>query len=253
MPPDACGVPPEAPGACVAILAVFTHAAAPTFGPSTHAPDPMRAYVRRRLDMLHRTLAHFDAHPKAWNTAPALVRNVQTVRGAAATIEAAAEGQDAGNATGLTQDKTDARDHAEGLLGALGEAVGAYAIESGDDDFRAATDLPRSEWDRMSDADFFSQSAVTLARIEAALPDLAEYEVTGTDVSEAREAVEAARPLGATRDTRAAGRTVATGTLGATYSAAVPALEVLDRLVPRLVKDAAFVAEYRVVRRLAEG
>ncbi len=213
----------------------------------------MNAYVRRRLDMLHRTLAHFDAHPKAWDRAPALVRNVQKVREAAATIEAAAEAQDAGDATGLTQDKTDARDTAERLLGALGEAVGAYGIESGNDAFRTATDIPRSEWDGMPDAGFFSQAAATLARIEAALPELDEYEVTAADVAEARAAVEAARPLGSERDAHAAGRTVATGTLGTTSSTAVPALEVLDRLVPRLVRDAAFGAEYRVVRRLAEG
>ncbi|HEX8299004.1 MAG TPA: hypothetical protein VF594_07555, partial [Rubricoccaceae bacterium] len=79
---------------------------------------------------------------------------------------------------------------------------------------------------------------------------LAAYAVTPTELAEARAAVEAARPLGAARDIRQDGRTRATAALDGGYSTVVPTLGLLDRLVPRLVKDAAFVAEYRIARRI---
>lgn len=231
---------------------LFTKGPADTFAALPHAPAPMRASIRRRLDMLHRTLQHVDDHPTLWSTRAALARNVETVRAGTATLEKAGVAQKAGDATGMTQDKEDARDIAEARLGALGEAAEAYGIESGDDGFRAAAAVPRSEWDVMSDADFFSRAEVALSRIEQALPDLDDYEVTETDVADARDAVEAARPLRGARDAHAAGRTAATDTLGATYSTVVPALDVLDRLVPRLVRDAVFVDEYHVVRRVTD-
>ena len=102
----------------------------------------------------------------------------------------------------------------------------------------------------MAEADFFARGAGVLDRIEATLPDLDGYGVTAADVAEARAAVEAARPLTGQRDTREASRTSATAALDGGYSTVVPALTILDRLVRRLVKDAPFVADYSVVRRI---
>lgn len=210
----------------------------------------MRNSLQRRLSMLQSVLHLFDAHPGLWDKTKTLADHVAAVRKGAADLEAAAEDQSAGDPTGLTQDKRDARDRAEEALGRLGEAAGAYAIVTGDDDFRVAADVSQSEWDKKADADFFADAETALARLEGALDSLADYGVTHAEVAEARAAVEAARPLGAARNVRRAGRVSATTALDGGYSAVVPALHVLDRLVPRLVKDPGFVSDYRVARRI---
>ncbi len=89
--------------------------------------------------------------------------------------------------------------------------------------------------------------------IEKASDALARYEVTPEEVAEARAAVEAARPLGAVRNVRRAGRVRATAALDGGYSAVVPHLLHLDRLVRRLVKDETFVADYFIARRITDG
>ena len=226
------------------------HRAGNTFPLSRPNLLPMRDMLRRRLTMLRATLQLFDQHPDLWSPKPALARNVAAVRLGTAELDAAARDQDAGNPTGLTRDKREARDLAEELLGALGATAGAYAIESGDDDFATAVDISRADWDRMPDADFFTRADNALARIEADLDKLDDYEVTRDDVTAARDAVDAARPLGPARDTRRAGRVSATAALDGGYSDVVPPLRVLDRLVPRLINDPGFVADYAVVRRI---
>lgn len=213
----------------------------------------MRNSLRTRLDMLQSVLALFDAHPDLWTKKEPLADGVAVVREGVADLTEAAEDQSAGNPTGLTKDKRDARDRAEALLADLGDAAGAHALITGDDDFRVATDISLSEWDHKADADFFADAETALARIEGSLGALATYDVTPKEVAEARAAVDAARPLGATRNVRRAGRVRATAALDGGYSAVVPTLALLDKLVPRLVKDADFVAEYRIARRLAEG
>ena len=213
----------------------------------------MRNVLRNRLSMLQRVLALFDGRPDLWTRTRKLTDQVALIREGAADLTAAAEDQSAGNPAGLTRDKRDARNRAEALLASLGDAAGAHALVSGDDDFRVATDISQSEWDKKADADFFADAETALARMEGALGDLAEYDVTPEELAEARAAVEAARPLGAGRDVRKAGRTRATAALDGGYSAIVPALTLLDKLVRRLVKDAAFVAEYRVVRCVTDG
>jgi hypothetical protein len=156
----------------------------------------MTRKLRNRLDMLHRTLAHFDGATAAWSDHEPLTRNVEKLRDATAEMDRAALVQAGGDTRGLTEAKRAARTHAAGLLHVLGRKVGAYALEAGDADLRRAVDRSRSEWDDLPDEAF------------------------------GPEAVEEA------------------------YSAAVPTLEVLDRLVPALVEDPVFVATYAEVRQI---
>ena len=210
----------------------------------------MRDSLRRRLQMLDRTLAVFDSRPALWQHSTSLVSTVALVRDGADDIRTARDAQDAANPTGLTKDKRDARDLAEDRLAQLGEAASLHADDTGDDDFRAATVVPHSEWDALADDDFFASADTALDRIEATLGPLAEYEVTGKEVADARDAVDAARPLGAARDLRAVGRRSATDALDGGYSAVVPTLKRLDSLVLRLIRDAAFRADYAAARRI---
>lgn len=204
----------------------------------------------RRLDMLQRTLAHFDEHPALWNAKPPLVSHVAVVRDAEAAMTAAA-GRQAGSApTGLTKNKERARERAVGLLADLSATVGSYARTVGDADLEGAVDHSPSEWQRMPEETFFAEADRALGRIPAVLDQLAAYEVDRADVAAAQDAVDAVRPMGATRDNVKADRGAATATLEAAYSVAVPSLDELDGLVPRLIKDAAFVAEYARVRRI---
>ncbi len=210
----------------------------------------MTGVLRRRLTMLHATLAHFDAHPDAWAGIEDVEDSVQAVRDGTSAIERHAETQAAATPEGVTENRDAARDAAEDLLARLGRRVSAHAIRIGDADLREAVDHSRSDWDRMAEADFFSTAADALDRTEAVLPDLTRVRVTSKDVDAARAAVEAARPGTAARDGVRARRVTATAALGGGYSAVVGPLDVLDRLVPELVEDAGFVAEYRVVRRV---
>ena len=209
----------------------------------------MTSYLRRRLAMLRATLAHLDAHPDAWAGRAPIARNVETVREGLDALDRAAESQAAATPEGLTENRDDARDAAEARLVTLGRQASAYAVEAGDADLREAVDHSRSDWERMPEADFHARAEDALARIDAALAPLAEYGVEKEDVAAARAALAAARPLTAGRDNVRADRAVATDALGAGYTALLGPLDVLDRLVPTLA-DAAFVAEYRQVRRI---
>ena len=210
----------------------------------------MTAVLRRRLAMLRATLAHFDAHPDAWAGVEDVEDGVQAVRDGVATLTKDAETQAAATPEGLTVNRDAARDAAEDLLARLGRRVRAHAIRIGDADLLEAVAHTRSDWDRFAEADFHANAADTLTRIDAVLPDLARVRVTKADVAAARAALTAAGPGTAVRDTVRARRVAATAALGGGYSAVVGPLDVLDLLVPELVDDAAFVAEYRVVRRV---
>ena len=210
----------------------------------------MTDYLRRRLDMLQRTLAHFDEHPDLWDAKPPIFSHVATVRDAEAAMTSAA-GRQAGSApTGLTKNKERAREHAVGLLADLSAKVASYARTVGDADLESAVDRSPTEWRRMPEEAFFAEADRALGRITAVLDQLAGYEVDRDGVTAAQEAVDAVRPLGATRDNVKADRGEATATLEAAYSGAVPSLDELDGLVPALITDAAFVAEYQRVRRI---
>lgn len=200
--------------------------------------------------MLHRTLAHFDGQPAAWNTHEALTRNVEALHDGTDAMDAAAEAQAAGATKGLTEAKQAARRHAATLLAFLGRKVGGYALEAGDPDLGRAVDRGRSVWLHLADEAFVAEAGAALNRVEAILHDLGPYEVTADDVAAARAAVKAAHDLDTRRDLTAAGHAVATDELEDSYTALVPTLALLDRLVPALVQDADFVATYVEVRRI---
>lgn len=210
----------------------------------------MERRFENRLKMLRNTLAHFDAHPDLWSPEPPLVRNVATLRAGFDAMEDAGEGQAAGNTKGLTEDKRAARATAARLLVDLSLKVSGYAIEFKDADLRQAVDYSFSEWTRMSETDFKNEATDALDRTEAALPALAEYKVTAEQVSQARAAVAEVIELSSERDNVGAAREVDTAALPAGYSALVPTLDVLDRLVPALIDDADFVATYVQVRQI---
>ena len=210
----------------------------------------MKDTLRPRLDMLRAVLHHFDEHPAAWAGKSRIAHNVGLLRTVLADLDAAATAQTAADPEGLTEDKAAARDAAEILLADLSAGATAHALETDDADLRVAVDFSLSDWDRMAEADFFAQAEATLARIEAEADALAEVDVTKGEVAAARAAVTAARPVTAARDNVVADRMVATSALGSGYGAAVTPLRVLGLLVPRQIKDAAFVAEYRNVRRV---
>ena len=215
-----------------------------------HPLLPMDRRLENRLKMLEDTLAHFDAHPDAWNAEPPLVRNVATLRDGYVALDDAGEGQAAGDTTGLTQDKTAARAAAAKQLADLGLKVSAFAIETGDADLRKAVDHTAYEWGRKSEVDFKNDAANALDRTEAVLPALVEYKVTAEQISAARTAVARVGRIARQRDTTDAAREVDTDALWPGYSALVPTLAVLDRLVPALVENADFVATYRQVRQI---
>lgn len=215
-----------------------------------HTAAPMEDTLRPRIAMLRAVLAHFDAHPELWADKDPIARNVGFVRDGLVGIEGAAERQAGSDPEGFTEDKAAARDAAEELLADLSAGATAYADEAGDADLEAAVDVSRTTWDRMAEADFFARAAVVLDRVEGALGVLAEYDVTKEEVATARAAVEAARPGTEVRDNVVADRGASTAALGSGYSSVVRPLRRLDKLVPRQVRDAAFVAEYRRVRRV---
>lgn len=214
------------------------------------SPTAMTAKTRRRLDMMQRTLAHFDQHPALWSGKAPIVLHVGTVREAEAAMEAAAGRQASSAPQGLTKNKEAARTHAAGLMAALSAKAGSYARTIGDADLEQAVDHSLSEWTRMAEEAFFADADRALDRIGGVLDALAGYEVDRADVTAARAAVNALRPMAPARDNVEADRAAATAALEAAYSGAVPSLDELDTLVPALVDDAAFVAEYQRVRRI---
>lgn len=201
--------------------------------------------------MLNRTLAHFGGHAALWNAHGPILANVAALQGARDRMVEAAADQAEGDTRGLTADKAAARAAAAALLTPLGQKVSAFALATGDEDLRRAVDFSRSEWERMSEAAFASQAATALDRTEARLAELGGYGVAAEDLTAARDAVAAVGALAERRDTTDAEREVATDAIAEAYSEdAVPALDQLDRLVPALVTDAAFVATYREVREV---
>ncbi len=213
----------------------------------------MTEYIRHRLDMLHGVLAHFDEFPDRWAGIEDIEDAVQAVREGTAAIEGHARTQAAATPEGLTINRDAARDVAEALLARLGKRVGAHAARIKDADLREAVRHSRTEWDRMSDADFHANAADALARTEAILPDLARVRVGKDDLAEIRTALEAARPQTATRDTVRARRVAATAALGGGYSPLIGPLDILDDLVDELIDDPEFVARYHVLRRITDS
>lgn len=212
----------------------------------------MTDYIRRRLDMLHATLAHFDAHPDAWAGFEDIEESVEAVREGTSEIERHARTQAEATPEGITENRDAARDRAEILLTRLGKRVGTHARRIGDADLHEAVAISRSGWDRMAEADFFARAAAALTRTEAVIGDLARVRVTKGDMAEIRDALAAARPGTATRDVERARRVRATAALGGGYSDVVGPLDTLDDLVPEFVDDADFVAQYRIVRRVTD-
>ncbi len=212
----------------------------------------MTDYVRRRLAMLRATLAHFDAHPDAWAGFEDIEESVEAIRAGTAEIERHASAQAAATPEGLTANRDAARDRAEDLLARLGKRVAVHARRIGDADLLEAVAISRSGWDRMAEADFFARADDALTRTQSVLDDLARVRVTRDTLAEIRAALDAARPGTAARDTERARRVAATAALGGGYSPLVGPLDTLDSLVPEFVDDADFVAQYRVVRRIAD-
>lgn len=211
----------------------------------------MEQRLQNRLRMLTNTLGHFADHPDLWNGHPPIVRNVDALRAARGRMASAAETQEGSDSQGLTANKQAARTDAATRLTRLGRKVSAYALEAGDEDLRRAVDHSQSEWERMAEATFASRATNALDRIAALSTELAEYGVTDDEATAAREAVAEVGRLAERRDNTGATREVATGDIGEAYSDdAVPALDKLDRLVPALIEDEAFVDTYEEVRQI---
>ena len=206
--------------------------------------------IENRIKMLRSTLHHFDAHPDAWDADGPLGELVGTLRQRFREITDAATAQAAGDTRGLTEDRDAALETAAGRLAHLGEKVGGYALVVGDADLRRAVEHTAYEWARMSQADFVRNAADALRRTEAVLDELGPYKVTPEEVAAARAAVAEVPRLTADRDAAEDQGAVATDALPATYTRAVPTLTALDRLVPGLVDDAAFVAGYREAHQI---
>ena len=200
--------------------------------------------------MLRRTLAHFDEHPGDWSAIEPVADGVAVIRDGAAAIERDGKAQAAATPEGITDARDDARDTAEDRLASLGRRVSAYAIVARDPDLREAVDFTRTQWDAMPEEAFFNRAADAVTRTDAVVGKLAGYSVTKSTLDEIRTALDAARPLTATRDNVSADRGGATERLKTGYSALVEPLNVLDFLVPELVTNPEFVAEYRRVRRI---
>ena len=213
----------------------------------------MKDTLRPRIAMLSAVVRHFDEHPDLWAASAPITRNVAALRGVLDTLGGAVTGQVANAPEGHTEDKEADRDRAEELLADLSAAATALALETDDADLRTLVDLSRTDWDRLAEADFYGRADAVLDRADARAADLAGYDVTKTEIAEARAAVDAARPGTAARDNVLADRIVDTATLRTGYGVARTPLRVLDLQVPRTVKDAAFVAEYRRVRRVTGG
>ncbi len=211
----------------------------------------MKATLRNRLRMLTNTLGHFDEHPDAWSGHPPLVQHVEALRAAHGRMAGAGDDQAANDPKGLTKQKTKARKAAAKALADLGLKATTYAVDVGDEVLRRAVDHARSEWERMPEGTFASKAKDALDRIEAQAEPMAAYGVAPRQIGAAREAVAEVARLTERRDNTDAGRSVATDDIEDAYSDdAVPTLAQLDRLVPTLVTDAAFVARYGEVRQI---
>lgn len=209
--------------------------------------------LRPRLAMLRAVVKHFDEHPALWQDTSVVVRNVDLLRGVIGTLGEAATGQAAHNPEGHTEDKEALRDEAERQLAGLSADLTTLALETDNAALREVVDISRSEWDRFAEEDFYRNADAVLDAADTHADALAEYEVTKDEIAAAHAAVETARPGTAARDNVAADRAVDTATLRTGYGAARKPLRVLDLQVPRRIADAAFVAEYRRVRRVTGG
>ncbi len=231
------------------------HDAAHTFAPPTSPapsgdPNSMTDSLQPRIDMLHRTLDVFDGQPDLWTAKRPIASNVALVRDGLAEIERAVRAQVAGDPKGLTQNKAIVRETANTRLAVLAAKTEVFAAMTGDADLEAAADISLTRWRRMPEAVFFGTADSLLDRIDAALDALAEYEVTKTDLIDARAALDALQPLTSVRDRRRGERVAATEDLDVGYSAVVAPLGFLDTLVPLQIKDRDFVAAYRIARRI---
>ena len=211
----------------------------------------MNRRLRNRHRMINTTLAHFDEHPGLWTDLRPLSTEVETLRTVRDRMDRAAGQKAASDTRGHTREKTAARDHAEALLTELSRKVRPYAKTAGDEPLLQAVDRSPTDWGRLPDADLVTEATDAIDRTEAVLPDLVDYEVSADDLAAARAAVARVPRLTETRDNVGADQTTAVADLDALYSDhALPALGRLDDLVPALVDDADFVAQYAVVRRI---
>jgi hypothetical protein len=210
----------------------------------------MTEHFRNRLNMLDATLEHFDQHEALWQDKTVIADRVAAVRAGRDAMVEADRAKAANDPTAVTEQKRAARKRLEALLTALGQKAGSYAVIEDDTDLRRAVDHPKSTWARLPDAELLTDAEVAVEKTEPHLSALADYGVAESDLQAIRDAAEAFRPLSRRRANTQVDRTTAIGAIGEAYEDTLQPLALLDRLVPALIPNEAFTAEYERVRRI---
>jgi hypothetical protein len=213
----------------------------------------MDKYHRNRLAMLQNVVEHFDDHPTLWQDTPPLADNVAQVRAATDAMLQADQKKSASDTRGHTQAKGATRTELNQRLADMGDLVTAYAIHTGVPARQTLTqtaDRSKSEWGRMPETAFASNARAALDAVEPHLSGLADFGVTADTLAALRSDVDAYAQLAPERANLSADESDAVAAIAEAYRSTLEPFDVLDRIVPLLISDVAFVREYEVLRRI---
>jgi hypothetical protein len=210
----------------------------------------MRQTQSNYLNRANAVLQHFDNHVPVWANVKTVASDVEKVRSAVDTIDAAALKQNENNPTGYTASKEQTRDSLETALYLTALRVRSYAGATDNEVLAQKTRFSRSSLDVLKTADLCIAANTLADACGAYLADLAEYQVDQTAVNRLRELASKTKTLYTQRDTVIDERMEATARLKQLFARLRGLLKTLDDLVEAYIEDDAFVATYFNARRI---
>jgi hypothetical protein len=210
----------------------------------------MTDYYRNRLNMLNATLAHFDEHPDVWQSEAPIAAQVPLVREGRDAMLAAESAKRSSDTQAITEQKQQAREDLTETLTAFSKRLRAYALVADLPELRRVA-RSKTAWNRLPDADLVREANILADKTAPHLDNLGSgYKITETTLQEVRQQADAYGTFSERRANVQADRSTANEDVAEAYRTLDRPLEILDLLVPTLLQDAAFIAEYENVRRI---
>jgi hypothetical protein len=142
----------------------------------------MNTYQTNRRTMFKMVAKVFDDHNDVWNGMSPLTVSVQALKGKIQGIDDAVQQQE--TPTGATDAKASARDQLEDVLFLTCRALAVLGHTSNDHDLLAATDLARSDLDRLPDDELITRANAVTGLANAHKTELATFQVTQENLQE---------------------------------------------------------------------
>jgi hypothetical protein len=142
----------------------------------------MRTNQTNRQAMFKIVAKHLDDHNEVWSGMSPLTVAVQTFKGKILGVDNVVEQQE--TPKGATDSKAAAREELEDVLFLTCRALAVLGHTSNDHDLLAATDLSRTDLDRLPDDELITRATAVIGRANTRKTELATLQVTQENLQE---------------------------------------------------------------------